>query len=579
MARYVEPVFRQPIRSSSATAPRSEAGLERAAVFGWNDGATAAADGAREGLGRSDAPAGAVTEGAPLPDPVRTAMESSFGADLQPVRVHSGPRGAERSRGDDTLACTEGEHIHVGEKASRLSTRQGIDLLGHEIAHVLQQRAGRSRPAIGAAASSARLEAEADVAGFAAARGERAPTLSPAQPGHAQLKTGDAKPHESPILYFGLNPNADVEARAVQTANAAYGGTIPILSVAGDTLTVNGQRLDLSEDANVVTVVRMLGLDPASDAGKKVRELIGATSVRDEMARMMLTFREAERGGREFERIVLSGHGSPWTLSGTGRGSLKFDDIIAIAMLFRGAARKVRHIMFSSCFSSGALALNDWQAAFPALQTIWSYNEFSPEAGKGAETAIARWASKTHDPDVTRIEPDGNKITTWSATAGVITLGKPLPLARLQANLQAKDDEFQEYFDGEKDSLDPYSGNMVDYYFSVNRVIQHPEFRLLPDNERDSVRKRGQQALRLRFYYRSIRGHFAEKYQPILRAGYQALKQPLPDFAALDRKATLAEIRRLGELGDLPGPTRQALELLQAGLRDLDPSYALQEWL
>lgn len=132
---------------------------------------------------RSDRP------GAPLPDALRGRMESSFGAGFSDVRVHLDSRPREHG----AIAVTRGTDVHVSPEAYQPHSTEGQRLLGHELAHVVQQRAGRIRPSgqtAGGFIEDPELEAEADRAGDRAAAGAAAgiPALgsaaAPAGPGH-----------------------------------------------------------------------------------------------------------------------------------------------------------------------------------------------------------------------------------------------------------------------------------------------------------------------------------------------------------------------------------------------------------
>jgi hypothetical protein len=102
----------------------------------------------------------------PLPDAVRGRMERAFGADFSSVVL----------RQDDTAAAmeaaayTRGEVITVGPGSAEPHTPEGLEMIGHELAHVLQQRQGRV-PGRGLIEDPS-LEAEADQDGARAARGE-----------------------------------------------------------------------------------------------------------------------------------------------------------------------------------------------------------------------------------------------------------------------------------------------------------------------------------------------------------------------------------------------------------------------
>lgn len=111
--------------------------------------------------------------GTAVPQPVRARMERSFGTSFNDVRVHQDGN-AERV---GALAYTRGSHIHVARGQYDPGSSRGAALLGHELAHVVQQRAGRVAVPQGKGApinADAKLEAEADRLGALAARGERA---------------------------------------------------------------------------------------------------------------------------------------------------------------------------------------------------------------------------------------------------------------------------------------------------------------------------------------------------------------------------------------------------------------------
>jgi hypothetical protein len=111
--------------------------------------------------------------GQPLPAEVRAKMERSLGADFADVRVHEGPEAAAIG----ARAYARGNHLFFAPGQYDPTSESGQRLLGHELAHVVQQRAGTARAGQAAGLPVNRdpgLEAEADRAGEHAARGERA---------------------------------------------------------------------------------------------------------------------------------------------------------------------------------------------------------------------------------------------------------------------------------------------------------------------------------------------------------------------------------------------------------------------
>ena len=108
------------------------------------------------------------SRGEPLPVAIQRKMEAFFGADFSDVRVHSGPQ----AHSIGALAFTLGSSIYFAPGQYRPETPAGQQVLGHELAHVLQQRAGRVRNPQGAGITIVQdvlLEAEAEQLGTRAA--------------------------------------------------------------------------------------------------------------------------------------------------------------------------------------------------------------------------------------------------------------------------------------------------------------------------------------------------------------------------------------------------------------------------
>lgn len=106
--------------------------------------------------------------GLPLPDDVRTKMETAFSADFSDVRVHIGREASSLG----AIAYTWGTNIHFAPGQYNPHTLQGQKLLGHELWHVLQQKSGRVKNPFGggvAVVQDHALEAEADRMGIKAA--------------------------------------------------------------------------------------------------------------------------------------------------------------------------------------------------------------------------------------------------------------------------------------------------------------------------------------------------------------------------------------------------------------------------
>src|SRR5579862_1824576 len=107
-------------------------------------------------------------------------MESALGANFSDVRIHVGSEAAAIG----AIAFTWGSDIHFAPGQYNPHTSNGQFLLGHELAHVVQQRAGRVSNPFGngvAVVQDHALEAEADQMGHRASA-HRMPTPRESSP-------------------------------------------------------------------------------------------------------------------------------------------------------------------------------------------------------------------------------------------------------------------------------------------------------------------------------------------------------------------------------------------------------------
>ncbi|UCF90744.1 MAG: DUF4157 domain-containing protein [Desulfobacterales bacterium] len=111
-------------------------------------------------------------------------VRTETGRDARGVRIHADATADQKARRLGAQAVTEGQEVFFAEEAYRPSTQAGRRLIGHELAHGLQQaEGGRGTPAAQAA-----LEQEADAAGERLARGEPVTVRRRAAPGSLLLK-------------------------------------------------------------------------------------------------------------------------------------------------------------------------------------------------------------------------------------------------------------------------------------------------------------------------------------------------------------------------------------------------------
>ncbi len=122
--------------------------------------------------GEPPSPALPTGGGRPMPEEVQAKMERALDADFSAVRIHEGAHVKELG----ALAYTQGTDVHFAPGQYAPGSQRGQELLGHELAHVVQQSQGRVKAttqAHGVAINDdKRLEREADEMGARAAQSE-----------------------------------------------------------------------------------------------------------------------------------------------------------------------------------------------------------------------------------------------------------------------------------------------------------------------------------------------------------------------------------------------------------------------
>jgi Domain of unknown function (DUF4157) len=84
-----------------------------------------------------------IVEANKLPTALQAKMEGGFGTDFSSVNIHKNS-GSAADMG--ALAYTLGEDIHFAPGQFDDNSHKGQSLIGHELTHVVQQRAGRVQP-------------------------------------------------------------------------------------------------------------------------------------------------------------------------------------------------------------------------------------------------------------------------------------------------------------------------------------------------------------------------------------------------------------------------------------------------
>ena len=153
--------------------------------------------------------------GQPLPEPIQKKMESFFNTSFADVRVHVG----HEAPSIGALAFTHGTDLYFAPGQYNPQSTQGQQLLGHELTHVVQQRAGRVRNPLGtgvAVVQDPALEAEAERMGLRAA--------SSAVP--IQAKPALTGPVVATMQAAGLRPNTVAANGAILPARSIVHGMV-----------------------------------------------------------------------------------------------------------------------------------------------------------------------------------------------------------------------------------------------------------------------------------------------------------------------------------------------------------------
>ncbi|HEX5676131.1 MAG TPA: DUF4157 domain-containing protein, partial [Azonexus sp.] len=110
--------------------------------------------------------------GRPLEPALRQDMEQRFAHDFSQVRIHTDAQAAQSARNVSARAYTVGQHVVFGAGEFAPDTRRGRQLLGHELAHTVQQGGTLARvPLIAHLAPGSPLESAAAAAGRAVVNG------------------------------------------------------------------------------------------------------------------------------------------------------------------------------------------------------------------------------------------------------------------------------------------------------------------------------------------------------------------------------------------------------------------------
>ncbi|MGW3409420.1 eCIS core domain-containing protein [Streptomyces sp. NPDC000888] len=164
--------------------------------------------------------------GSPLDGAVRGNLEAGFGTDLSSVRIHTDDQAQTQTRNLNARAFANGENLTFAAGRYAPERADGIRLLAHELAHVMQARAAResaTRPRANPVPRASRAAAEAQADRMADLVLARVP-ISEAPLPVTGIRLNDAQPGEFTVedeILAVLETPVGAEDRAAQQRRVA----------------------------------------------------------------------------------------------------------------------------------------------------------------------------------------------------------------------------------------------------------------------------------------------------------------------------------------------------------------------
>lgn len=396
--------------------------------------------------------------------------------------------------------------------------------------------------------------------------------------------SAEAKKDRSPIVYLGLNPDVAYE---VGQLHRYTGASVDLIGPGprADQVTYRGATYDLAQDDGIRRFGRALGLE--GDRAEAFLAAMGTVGegAKDEAAQLVLRLADAELGLRKVERLVISGHNvgtGPW---GDDNGQFPWSALGGLVAVFPNAARQVEDLFVAACYSGGEAAMDEYQAMFPKLKTIWAYDGSAPGAVSGAGTHLARWERATRgqgdalDREVAAGTRKGDFVAVWTSSAGYQSGTPAVPLVRAEASYLQSADLVPLYFSGERTVDDPQRGPLRTHYARVQHLLGRRD---LPTETKGRLLVERGQVARLLFFDR-IKLLFVGRYGAEIDRAHQSLGLPRPDLGTTSRADTLSVIQRYqealsGQANSTPEQER-VQTLLTEGLRDLSPAWIPETWI
>lgn len=418
--------------------------------------------------------------------------------------------------------------------------------------------------------------------------GGLASVFGSASAAHAQVRAVDAQTQQGPrsIVYVGMNADSQHEVDNLRGRVGDAGVTFVKPSKTPDHVTHAGQTFDLTTDQGRLGFGTAIGL-PADKAAALAEILANAgDNTRDEAAQLARTFREADRGTRTIERIVLSGHSVGSGVWGDGNGYLKLTTIGELALLFPRAAGQVQDLMMAACYSGGESKLDSYTGMFPNLRSVWAYDGSAPGAVSGAVPHILRWERGTRGESgdglsrtVAHGTRKGENVAVWTAVKGYDNGHERGPIESDRSSYTTSHEGLAAFVSGETAVENSQTGPLRTHYNNIQRLLSRSD---LPAAERPQLEKERDQVIRL-LYWKNVGTMFQQTYGRDISQAYGELGLTVPNFTTMSRKDALAKVAEL-ETAIAAKPTTSArtqafATRLHSALVDLAPSAVPATWL
>ena len=395
-------------------------------------------------------------------------------------------------------------------------------------------------------------------------------SVTPTQP--ATPEPAPVTPKNDRVLYVGMN---DASKQTEADGLRAGGSQVTtVLRRDGTKVRFDGRDFDLANEtactAFVAALGRKYGLSAAAQQAITHELMTLDASARDELARIAMVLAPGEQGAPIPSRLVFSGHSDGNDVH-MGGESLKLGAILALARALPNAARQIEDIHFSGCFTSAQIyRVDEWRSACPNLKTMWGYSGLAPGAPVHHLQGWARSTRGRTSSDPVR-GPRAN-VTTWSVQGGIRS---GVSLEELRKRQAEADPMFGQLWGGDIES-GPWGKARMPY--ETYRELSHrPE---LSEQEKSIMKAKADVLLRIRFY-ETVRTMFVETHGEKVRAAFESLGLPEPDFTRLSRKEALEVLRTFEEKAARTSPLPAAVKNAQAelvGFRKLDPAHIPDGW-